>query len=84
MSHCKGEFIFILDRSGSMEGSRIEGAKNALTFFLKSLPTDSLFNVVSFGNKYSSMHKKSIPTTTKNIENAIFDIEDYTANMGGT
>lgn len=38
MDHVKSEFIFILDRSGSMSGTRIEKAVESLIIFLKSLP----------------------------------------------
>ena len=56
----KAEFIFILDRSGSMDGKRIDSAKEGLITFLKSLPLNSLFNVYSFGNKFSKMFGNSV------------------------
>jgi len=50
-----GEFIFVLDRSGSMSGRRIEMAKEAAMLFLTSLPVDCKFNVISFGNSFTRM-----------------------------
>lgn len=47
-----GEYIFILDRSGSMSGTLIENAIEALVLFIQSLPTDCFINIVSFGSEY--------------------------------
>ena len=59
MDAARGEFIFVLDRSGSMSGSRMKMAREALIFFLKSLPEQCFFNIVSFGSNYKSMYGQS-------------------------
>ena len=49
-------FIFVVDRSGSMSGSRIEITKKALKFFMQSLPVGSKFQILSFGSNFSYMN----------------------------
>ena len=49
-----GDFSFL---TGSMCGERIKNAKEALFLFLKSLPENCTFNVISFGSSYSSLFK---------------------------
>lgn len=80
----KGEYIFILDRSGSMDGTRMEKAKQALIIFLRSLPSDSYFNIISFGSSYEKMYPESIRYENKKMKEAVSKIERMSANFGGT
>jgi von Willebrand factor A domain-containing protein 5 len=84
ISSQKGDFVILVDCSGSMEG-RINLAKEALIFFLKSLPFDSYFNVYLFGSEFVSLFpggsQKYSDTTLKN---ALDFGQGIDANMGGT
>jgi Ca-activated chloride channel family protein len=46
--------IFVLDRSGSMTGKKIEQAKNALKFVLDNLREDDTFNIVAYDDRVES------------------------------
>jgi uncharacterized protein with von Willebrand factor type A (vWA) domain len=48
-------FVFLVDRSGSMNGTKMEMTVSALVLFLQSLPPSCMFDIVSFGNKFESM-----------------------------
>ena len=80
----KGNFIFILDRSGSMNGNRINLAITSLIYFLKSLPENSKFNIISFGSEYSVLNEKNMIINNEIIKKTISSIEEFDADMGGT
>ncbi|EAR91782.2 type A von willebrand factor domain protein (macronuclear) [Tetrahymena thermophila SB210] len=84
LNSSRSEFIFLLDRSRSMSGQPIQKACEALILFLKSLPIDSYFNVVSFGSSYEKLFQSSIKYDTNSLEKAIKIIKNYTADLGGT
>ena len=54
-----GEVLFLVDRSGSMVGSSIDEARNALQLCLRSLPPGILFNVAGFGTSYEALFPKT-------------------------
>jgi hypothetical protein len=79
------QYIFLLDRSGSMGGSRIEMSKQALSLFLQSLPVGSRFDVVSFGNKYSRMFPEEPALySEETLRQALETLSTFKADMGGT
>ena len=79
-----GEFIFILDRSGSMDGERIVSALKALELFIRSIPPKSKFNVVSFGSSYLPLYPNSIIFNNENMNDALNRIKSFEADLGGT
>ena len=76
------DFIFILDRSGSMKGRKIEQAKKALRFCVNNLNDGDRFNLILFNTNIESFSKELVPIK-KERENAIAFIEDIEGN-GGT
>ncbi|CAG9320930.1 unnamed protein product [Blepharisma stoltei] len=80
----KGEFVLILDRSGSMSGARIKLAREAAALFIRSLPEDSFFNIVSFGSSYNKMYNENKKYDSCTVEEATRTVIQYDANMGGT
>ncbi|KAK3602215.1 hypothetical protein CHS0354_039961 [Potamilus streckersoni] len=80
-----GEFIFIIDRSGSMEGKKIQNAKEALLLFLKSIPIDSYFNVIGFGSGFESLFPYgSDKYNDENLTLALNLQRRISADLGGT
>ncbi|KAF3693020.1 von Willebrand factor A domain-containing protein 5A [Channa argus] len=88
-----GEFVFLLDRSGSMDCSsnnskqqetRIGNARDTLLLLLKSLPMGCYFNIYSFGSTYESIFPKSVEYSETTMEEALKKVEKMDADLGGT
>ena len=78
------EFIFVVDRSGSMGGSYIKSASETLVLFLKSIPQGCFFNIISFGSRYEAFFQSSMPYNQKTLEKAVRFVSKLKADMGGT
>uniref|UniRef100_A0A7N8XX05 von Willebrand factor A domain-containing protein 5A-like n=1 Tax=Mastacembelus armatus TaxID=205130 RepID=A0A7N8XX05_9TELE len=88
-----GEFVFLLDRSGSMDcptdnseqqETRIGSARDTLLLLLKSLPMGCYFNIYSFGSTYKHIFPKSVEYSEKTMEEALKKVGEMTADLGGT
>jgi hypothetical protein len=85
-SHHKtlSEFIFLVDRSGSMSGSFIKSASETLVLFMKSLPEGCYFNIYGFGSSYTHLFDSSVPYNEGNLEKAMEHLRNLQADLGGT
>ncbi|GAB1294060.1 von Willebrand factor A domain-containing protein 5A [Apodemus speciosus] len=88
-----GEFVFLVDRSGSMNFPmnkennsqlRIEAAKETLLILLKSLPMGCYFNIYGFGSSYEKFFPESVKYTEETMEDAVERVKGLQADLGGT
>ncbi|XP_069474458.1 von Willebrand factor A domain-containing protein 5A-like isoform X31 [Ambystoma mexicanum] len=88
-----GEFIFVMDRSGSMTSCmnsdpssprRIDSAKETMVLLLKSLPLGCYFNIFGFGSRFESFFPESVQYTQDSMTSALKKIEGIKADFGGT
>ncbi|XP_050955069.1 von Willebrand factor A domain-containing protein 5A-like isoform X2 [Labeo rohita] len=89
----RGEFVFVIDRSGSMgemmhhgKGAqmRIKSAKDTLLLLLKSLPMGCYFNIYGFGSRFESFFPQSVEYNQKTMDQALKRVKEMQADMGGT
>ena len=76
------DFIFILDRSGSMKGPKIEQAKKALRYCVNSLNDGDRFNLILFNTDVEPFSDKLV-SAKQERENALTFVDDIVGN-GGT
>ncbi|XP_064338242.1 von Willebrand factor A domain-containing protein 5A [Camelus dromedarius] len=88
-----GEFVFLMDRSGSMQSPmsnqnksqpRIEAAKETLILILKSLPIGCYFNIYGFGSSFEAFFPKSVKYDQHTMEEALRRVKLMRADLGGT
>ena len=77
-------FIFLLDQSGSMSGSRITIASKALELFIQSLPAGSYYQIIGFGSDYKVYDDSPKEYNLDNIKKSLEMIKKLSASLGGT
>jgi len=77
------ELIFVVDTSGSMHGTSLRQASQALTVALDGLKPGDRFNIVQFNSVTSSLFRASVDATAGNIGIAKRYVMGLSAN-GGT
>jgi hypothetical protein len=69
------EYLFLVDRSGSMSGNRINIAKRAMSMLLHMLPSEGTsFNIFSFGSVVDAFWSTSRLYTEGNLKDAVRSI----------
>ncbi|XP_017563343.2 von Willebrand factor A domain-containing protein 5B1 [Pygocentrus nattereri] len=80
----QGEFIFLIDRSGSMSGVNINRVKDAMVVILKSLFPACLFNIIGFGSTFKTLFATSQSYDEESLAAACEYMRKIRADMGGT
>ncbi|NWV58554.1 ITIH4 inhibitor, partial [Malurus elegans] len=75
--------IFLIDRSGSMTGRKIEQTRDALLKILQDLRPEDHFNFITFSNKVVEWKSSLLPATEENVASAAAFVQTLTAR-GGT
>ena len=78
------EVIFLLDCSGSMDGSSIVHAKRALELCLRTLSEGDQFNIIRFGSRFETLFQTSMDYTDESLEKAVKYVQRIGADLGGT
>jgi Ca-activated chloride channel family protein len=77
------EVNFVIDTSGSMGGTSIIQAREALILALEELVPEDYFNVIEFDSGFSKLYRQSVPAMPAAIDEAV----DWVAGLqadGGT
>ncbi len=67
----KKSVTFVLDTSGSMQGAKIEQAKKAMSFFLRSLKPQDRFNIVPFATEARPFAAAPVDVSPNKVQEAL-------------
>jgi Ca-activated chloride channel family protein len=77
------QIVFVLDRTGSMSGAKIQQARKSLLYCLNSLHPQDRFDVITFNESPDILMRHLEPATEANIAKARRFVQDIEAS-GGT
>ncbi len=75
--------VFLMDRTGSMAGEKIEQTREALKFCLNSLKEQDSFNLITYNETPKLLFNNLRKASKANIKEALAEVEGITAD-GGT
>ncbi|GAA51674.1 von Willebrand factor A domain-containing protein 5A [Clonorchis sinensis] len=78
------ELIFVVDRSGSMQGESIRRASESLLLLLKSLPPGCRFQIIGFGSTHAALFPEAMDYNEETLARGLQYQEAMDADMGGT
>ncbi|KAJ1549461.1 hypothetical protein HK405_002833 [Cladochytrium tenue] len=86
LNEIRTEIIILVDRSGSMEGEKIDQARNAMQLLLRSIPAHKglYFNIIGFGSSHTLLFPASREYTESSLADAEQHVHSIGADMGGT
>lgn len=77
------EVILVLDKSGSMQGTSIDQAKEALRYAVGALTDGDTFNIIAFNSAAGPIFRNACPASPDNKAMALQAIDQISAD-GGT
>ncbi len=74
-----GQYVFVIDRSGSMSGTPMEYVKQAFSDIINNLAETDRFNVIAFSSTGTSMWSETKLASTTNKNEAVDWVKSITA-----
>ena len=77
------EYLFLIDRSGSMSSGRLDMAKQCVTLLLRCLPNNrTVFNIFDFESNHRQLWQRSRPYDDQTLQEAVcLDLNRWLAGV---